>query len=231
MTTETNNPPSPAPPGKLLRTARLVICIGLFVGVLVFGIFAFEQLLNPQASSPIASQFGTGDTAPQVTSNQQPGNFIKAMAQPDPTKFVPILRENHHPGEVAPFINAAPYGQPPYRQPNSDREVWEFCAYRTNQPHHPDDAFAHYNAQAALRGMTLQSNEPTSAKLPNGLRAVWSNGTQTLELTAWPTIGGEVSLQPPFNQPRGPLDWVVKYSYPVGAEPITPNNKVLETRP
>jgi len=217
LTETEHNPPTDtptAPPSRALLITRVVISAGLCVGVLVFGVLAFEQLRQAPAATHTPQDFGKSSDVPELTIDKQDlPALMKSLGRPDASKYIPILRENPHPGSFTPFLNAAPYGQPPYRQPEVDGVVWEHCAYRTTEPTNPDAAVTHYAEQALARGLDLKSMSPTSDRNPGGIRAAWSDGRRTLEVTAWPTPGSTQVTRPPLK-PMGPLDWVVKYSYP-----------------
>lgn len=211
MTQPENNPPSdsaPAPPGKTLRTVRATIAIALIVGVGVFGVFAINELSKPTTAPAQNNGFGASTELPGGDPAGSDNSFID-LAKPNPRQFIPIQRENPHPGEFPPYADAAPYGQPPYQQPTVNNEVWEFCAYRVKQGS-VQDVIAHYHREAINRGLKLQTRDATSNRLPGGTKAVWSNGARTLELTARP-----MPVQPPL---RPELEWVVKYSYPEPAD-------------
>lgn len=220
MTSESNNPPDqtqPAPTGKAIRAARILITLGLFVGVLVFGVFAFTELASQRQAVALPNEFGASKPAqqPSPPQGQSMSDKFRSIAQRDPSKFIPIRRDNPHPGEIEPFLGAASYQKPPYRQPTTANEVWELCEYRTLDSD-PEAAFAYYHKQAAKRGLELRTHSPTSDNVPGGIKASWSDGSHRLELTAWPLKSPPV--QPPLK-PKTPLRWVVKYSYPEGSTP------------
>jgi len=222
VTDTPNNPPStseqtptePAPTDRRLKTLRLLIAVGLFGGVLVFGVFAFETLLNPPANNPRPDSFGKSDGPPMAQpAEQDAGDALRAMARPDPSKFIPIRRDNPHPGEIRPFLGAEHHGMAPYQQPVSQGEVWEVCHYQTTELHTPEDAFDYYHRQAEQRGLDLRRKAPIEKDTRGGLQASWGDGQRTLDLIVWHTQGQALETRPPLK-PRGPLDWVVKYSYP-----------------
>ncbi|MGB0766254.1 MAG: hypothetical protein ACPGYV_00935 [Phycisphaeraceae bacterium] len=228
MISSTNNPPkqrvdqavdndSAAQPSKALRTTRVVLAIGLFVGVAVFGVLTIQTLGDGPPTTALPTDFGAN---PQSAASMTPvppstptasGNPLAGLTGTDATQFVPIVRANPHPGRIVPFLNADAFGQPPYRQPFENREVWELCAYRVMDAS-PAQAFAYYDARASELGMSRLRRSATSAKRPGGIKAVWSDGTNQLELTAWPTPNAPPTAPP--LKPQTPLDWVVKYSYP-----------------
>lgn len=187
-----------------MRTARIVIALGLFIGVGVFGVFMVNELANPPQSVRPANQFGTNDQ-PLITPQLDGPGSLADLAKPNPQQFIPIIRDNPHPGRITPYRDADTFGQPPYRQPNDDGEVWEFAAYRMTDAK-AEQAVAHYADQAKARGLTLLRKGDTGSELPNGVKAIWTDGTDRLEVTAWPQ-----PVQPPV---RPMLNWVVKYSYP-----------------
>lgn len=228
MTQPPNNPPpDPAPPpGQALKATRIVIALGLIAAVGVFGVLAIRELAKPRPTTPTPRDFGASDAPPGRGDDGQrlPGdtereqtNPLLALAQGG--VGVPI---DHHPGRFEPFQGAASFIQPPYRQKNTDTEVWEFCSYRV-QDASPKAAFAHYAAQAEARGMKLMYNKPSDTRGPGGLIAAWSDGKKRLELTAWPTqTDRPLPPPPPPLRPVTPLDWVVKYSYPLPTDARTP---------
>ena len=206
-----NNPPSDdaAPvPGKAIRTARMLIALGLFVGVGIFAVFTIEELKQGPDTTPPPNDFGASNQAPAAPVGNDP---LAGLTGTDPTKFIPILRPNPHPGEISPFQKADPFGQAPYRQPSTGGEIWEFCAYRVSDAT-PKQAIKHYDQEARLRGMRLIHQAPTSNNKPGGVYAAWSDGRNSLNVTAWPTPNAPPPLPP--LKPTTPLDWVVKYSYP-----------------
>lgn len=214
-------PTDPATPGTALRLARAAIAVGLCAGVLVFGVYAFQQLAQPGQAPAPAHDFGTDAAiqAPATPRGDNAGERARSLGQLDPNKYIPIRRDNPHPGAIEPFLGAASARQPPYRQPNIADEVWELCHYRTADAD-PEAAFDYYHQQATQRGLTLRSRGKTSPNTPGGIAASWADGSHRLELTAWPTPDTPPA-KPPFK-PRTPLDWVVKYSYPEGTQPRTP---------
>lgn len=198
-----------------MRLVRVGISLGLIAGVLVYGGFALSRLSQPPTVERAMIDFNkASDAVMQQPDELSPAQAVAELARPDPSRFIPILRDNPHPGMIEPYQNAAPYGQPPYRQPNTDGEVWELCAYRVATSH-PADAIEHYAAQARARGLDLLASGPTTRRTPDGLVATWTDGSRTLQVTAWPTLGQ--TANPPVAaplRPVGSLDWVVKYSYP-----------------
>lgn len=198
--------------GRALQIARLLIAIGLFVGIAVFAVYTIEELKAGPPTGPPPTDFGASTNSPnqQTTPSTQGKNPLAGLTTPDPNNFRPIFRDNPHPGEIAPFLDAAPYGQPPYQQP-AGGEVWEFCVYQVKDAS-PSDLVAHYNRQARVRGMHLTKHEPTSANMPGGVVAAWSDGKKGLQVTVSPLPVTE-PVQPPLAPPT-PLRWVVKYSYP-----------------
>ncbi|MEM6260245.1 MAG: hypothetical protein AAF711_08670 [Planctomycetota bacterium] len=213
MTDPANNPPtrpSPAPPGKALKTARLLIALGLCVGIGVFAVYAIEELKAGAPRGGLPTDFGASDTSPGQQAVQS-NNPFAALATTDQSKFIPIERDNPNPGRIVPFMNAAPYGQPPYKQPIADNEVWELCVYQVKDAGIAE-LIGYYNRQAGQRGMKLTKQQPTSSNMPGGVVAAWSDGPVGLQVTAYPLRLAE-PVQPPLAPPT-PLRWVVKYSYP-----------------
>lgn len=216
MSESENNPPNAAGPSKALQLTRIAIAMALFIGVTLFGIFAIQDLQARQQTTAPDYNFGAIDQEPgsgmPMAGGLLPGGQALGL---DPNKFVPIDRENPHPGEVTPYQSADAFIQPPYRQPNTSQEVWEFCAYRVKDGT-TKAAFEHYNEQAKKRGLKLLRMDPTSSNRPGGIKAAWSDGKDRLELTAWPTPNAQPPLPP--LKPATPLDWVVKYSYPASRD-------------
>lgn len=212
MTQITNNPP-PAKPSQLLRLVRIAIGLGLLVGISIFAVFAIEELKAGSSNPPLPHDFGANSTAsnPSPTAMKPSANPLAGLTSTDPSKFIPILRENPHPGEIKPFLKADPFGQAPYRQPAAGGEVWEFCVYQVRDAS-LTDLVSHYDQQAKARGMRLKKQQATSSNLPGGMIASWSDGSRGLEVTAIPLPLSEPT-RPPLAPPT-PLRWVVKYSYP-----------------
>jgi len=216
LTTPANQPThdqaSPAS-GRTLQIVRALICLALAAGVLVFGILAVNELTHETTAQAPGRDFGTGHASPP---EPKPASHdpLQGLARLNPEQFIPITRANPHPGQIKPFQSAAAFIQPPYRQPTYNGEVWEFCAYRVEDAL-PSEAFNHYDTQARLLGLAIVQQGPTTNTAPGGIRARWSDGKRTLELTAWPTLGAPPAkpAQPPLRTPTA-LDWVVKYSYP-----------------
>lgn len=190
---------------------RLLIALGLVVGIAVFAVYTIEELKAGVTTYAPPTDFGAADTSPptEPTPSQGP-NALAGLTTTDTSKFIPILRENPHPGKVVPFMNAAPFGQAPYRQPTAGNEVWELCAYRVTDAS-LTDLVAHYDQQAKQRGMKLNKQRPTSDRQPGGIISSWTKGQERLEVTAWPMPSQPAT--PPLA-PKTPLQWVVKYSYP-----------------
>lgn len=205
-----------AKPGTALRRARLLIAFALLLGVSVFAALAIHDLKNnTQADNPAPSDYGTSDRQPGGSAVTQE-NPILALAGLDPDKYTKI---DHHPGRFAPFLGPDASISAPIQLPVVDGEAWEVCTYNSLNAKAPSaasatpsDAFAHYDRLARAKGLSLQFNNPTSAKTPGGLIASWSDGTRTLRLTAWPT--SDPAPPPTPLRPRTPLKWEVKYSYP-----------------
>ncbi|MEM9347080.1 MAG: hypothetical protein AAGB26_10735 [Planctomycetota bacterium] len=216
MTDQTNNPPAdqvPAPPGKALKITRLLIAVGLCVGIGVFAVYAIEELKAGAPRGGLPTDFGASDTSPgqQAGPAVQSNNPFAALATTDQSKYIPIDRDNPNPGQIVPFMNAAPYGQPPYKQPIAGNEVWELCVYQVKDASIAE-LIGYYNRQARRRGMQLTKQQPTSDNMPGGVVAAWSNGPIGLQVTVNPLPLTE-PVQPPLAPPT-PLRWVVKYSYP-----------------
>lgn len=201
-------------PSKALRFARLLIALGLAIGVLVFAVLMIEELKAGVTTDAIPADFGAAYTStPQQLAKPDSPNPLAGLTTTDPTKFIPILRDNPHPGEIMPFMKADPFGQPPYRQPTAGNDVWELCAYRVRDASLAD-LIAHYDQQARGRSMRLARQRPTT-RAAGGIVAAWSDGQRTLEVTALPLPMTEPTT-PPLAPPN-PLQWVVKYSYPEAA--------------
>lgn len=194
----------------------MLISLGLCVGIAVFAVFAvqtvktWEQMRQDANSHSIPTDFGSASFNPEGTQASNDDSLL-GLAKPNPAKFIPIVRENPHPGEIAPFLGTAPFGQPPYRQPPAGGVVWENCAYRV-----PDaglvDLIAHYDREAKAIGMRLTKQHPTGdSKRPGGIVTSWSAGSKHLRVTAWPLPTKQ--RQPPLKT-LAPLEWVVQYSYP-----------------
>ncbi|MFK7788277.1 MAG: hypothetical protein AB8C95_02135 [Phycisphaeraceae bacterium] len=190
---------------------RLAIASGLCVGIGVFAVLMVQELEAGRSTSALPSDFGTSDTEPTTGATAQGAAGLASLARVDPTKFVPITRDNKHPGQIAPFMRADPYGQMPYQQAAAG-EVWEFCAYRLRNAS-LTDLITHYDKQAKLSGMVLIKQKPTSNNMPGGVVVSWSDGRRGLEVTGWPMRSDQPIPQPPLR-PDTPLQWVVKYSYP-----------------
>jgi hypothetical protein len=206
-----NNPSQPsAEPTAALRRVRLAIAVGLCVAIGVFAVFTIEELANAAKTPPLPTDFGAATTTqPTASMRGADGSPLPAgFAGTDPSKFIPIFRDNPHPGEIVPFQQTAPLGQPPYRQPNADSEVWELCAYELRDAS-LDELMSYYDAKATARGLKLIKQQPTSANMPGGVEAAWSDGLRRLDVTARPLP----KPRPPLA-PANPLRWVVKYSYP-----------------
>ena len=206
-----HNPPAKndAPKqGQLLRVVRIVIAIALFAGIAVFSVITIEELMAGPPTNNLSSDFGASPTAYETqTDSTSP---LAGLSGVNPKTFLPILRPNPHPGQFKPYLNAAPYGQPPYFQ-NLGGEIWEHSNYKTPNAS-LTELIAHYNKQAALRGMKLNKQHPTSNEKPGGIVAAWTDGQTSLNVTAWP-LPNDKPVQPPLAPPT-PLQWVVKYSYP-----------------
>ncbi len=220
MNNPTPNPPAQPTPqatSKPLRIARLVISLGLIVGVGAFGVLAINDLSKPiTPTATNANTYGASDALPgdNRESRRLPGDL--EVKQTDPLLALGQIGHRtpiaHHPGKFKPFINAEAYQYPPFREKVVDSLVIEQCDYRyTNAT--PQQAFEHYNALAIERGMKLLHKNPSSAARPGGLIAAWTDGPRRFELSAWPTAGADPT--PPPLKPKTPLQWVVKYSYPV----------------
>lgn len=190
----------------------MLIAVGLCIGIAVFAVFTFQELAEGSTTYAPPQDFGTANSAAPAPAPPKPGvKSITSLASTDPSKFIPIERSNPHPGQIAPFLRADPYGQMPYQQPAVGGEIWEFCAYRVRDAS-LTDLFAHYNEQARLLGMTLLKQNPTSNNMPGGTVVSWSDGRRSLEVTAAPLPATQPAA-PPLAPPT-PLQWVVKYSYP-----------------
>lgn len=195
-----------------MRLARLAIALGLIVGIAVFAVFVVKELEAGYKVYASPSNFGAADTAPPPAPVQKNSrNPMAGLNKTDPSKFIPIVRDNPHPGQIPPFMQCDPFGQPPYRQPSAGGEVWEFCVYQVADAS-LTDLIGHYNTQAQARGMRLTKQKPTSDNLPGGLVASWSDGRAGLQVTATPLRTNAPALPP--LAPATPLRWVVKYSYP-----------------
>lgn len=193
-----------------MRIARLLIALGLCIGIAVFAVFTIEELKAGATTYAPPTSFGAADTSPAAVPTHSTGsNPLAGLSTTDPNKYIPILRDNPHPGKVAPFMRTAPLGQPPYYQ-TAGNEVWELCAYRVTDAS-LTALFAHYDQQAKQRGMKLNKQRPTSENRPGGIVLSWTKGQDRLEVTAWPLP--TESATPPLS-PKTPLQWVVKYSYP-----------------
>ena len=214
MTQSPNNPPSDtkdAPPGRALRIARLLIALGLVVGIGVFAVFTIEELRAGSTTYAPPTDFGASDEAPALPATAKSGPAALAdLAKLDPTRFPIIERPNPHPGEIVPFAEAAPLGQPPYYQAEAG-EVWELCVYELRNAS-MTELIAYYNAQAEERGLRLMKQKPTSANMPGGIVTTWGDGKKSLQVTSRPMPVTE-PITPPLAPPT-PLRWVVKYSYP-----------------
>jgi len=214
LTKPANNPPqdtAPSPPGQALRVARLLIAIGLCIGIGVFAVLTIQKLEAGQTSVKLPSDFGASKSSPAESAAVQGEHPLAGLTSTDPTKFIPIIRENPHPGRFVPFMRADPFGQVPYQQPVAGGEVWEFCAYRVKDAS-LTDLIAHYDAQAKTVGMKLIKQQPTSEKMPGGIEAAWSDGRRSLRVTAQPLAATQPDTPP--LRPDTPLQWVVQYSYP-----------------
>jgi len=214
LTTPTNNPPqasTPTPPGKAMLVARLIIAVGLCAGIAVFAVFTIKQLEAGQSAPTLPSDFGTSKTSPDDAAESRGDGPLPGLGGTDPTKYIPIVRENPHPGRFAPFLRADPFGQVPYREPIAGGIVVENCAYRVNDASLAD-LFAHYHDQAEQVGMKLTKQKETSKKMPGGIEAAWSDGRRSLRVTAQPLAPSQPAAPP--LRPETPLQWVVQYSYP-----------------
>ncbi len=226
LTHPANNPPdddAPAQAGKALRTARLVIALGLIIGVGVFGVLtaieindARNAMLQPAPQPGPANPFGVsgGTIGGEPQRLRLPGD-LDTPAPSDPLLalgqnpgLIPI---DHHPGRFKPFLRADAYLQPPYREPVVGGMVVEACAYQTEQGD-PQQAYEHYNTLALKRGMKQLHKRDTPPQRPGGVMAAWADESTRLYLNAWP---GTPEPTPAPVRPKTPLKWVVKYSYPV----------------
>ncbi len=184
------------------------------MGIAVFAVLTINQLEAGPSNNALPTDFGTSSAASTPPAPANSVSPLAGIAQVDPSKFIPIMRKNPHPGQIPPFLRADPYGQMPYQQAAAG-EVWEFCAYRVNDAS-LTDLIAHYNEQAKLADMKLVKQKPASENMPGGVVVSWSDGRRGLEVTAAP-LGSTKPAAPPLR-PDTPLQWVVKYSYPSKAQ-------------
>ena len=191
-----------------MRTARLLIAVVLFVGIAVFSVITIEELKAGARGTPPPTDFGAADSD-QGRASAASKAPLAGLTGTDPIKFPVIDRPNPHPGEIKPFADTAPLGQPPYRQAGAG-EIWEFCVYEL-----PDasmkELIAYYASEATKRDLKQIKLKPTSDNMPGGIEAAWGDGKERLEVTARPLPAQQVN--PPLAPPT-PLRWVVKYSYP-----------------
>ena len=213
MTNPSNNTPGETDqpgPSAALRYTRLLIALMLTTGVLVFGVFAIDELINNQPQTPPdLRQFGTADEERDLWAPVSGESFL-SIGQADPTQFPPIRgREVTHPGEIEPYLATAPYGVEPHRLTNTGSLVVEQCYYRR-----PDgDAaavIAYYGQQAESMGLRAVPNSGPDANNPRILLAAWSDGGRRLEIAAEQMP--ETPADPPLR-PTSAVNWVVKYIY------------------
>lgn len=216
MNKPANNPPkvsTPTTPSQALRVARLVIALGLCVGIGVFAVFTIQELEAGQRGTALPTDFGASKSSPADTAEAQSNDISKnplaGLGGLDPNKYPPITRPNPHPGQFAPFLRADPHSYP-YEQKFEGGETWEICTYQVKDAS-LRDLIAHYDAQAKQVGMTLSKHQPTSEAMPGGIEAAWSDGRRSLRVTGVPLPSRPA--QPPLR-PATPLQWVVQYSYP-----------------
>lgn len=214
MTKPANNPPqesTPTKPGQALRIVRLVIAVGLCVGIAVFAVLTIKELEAGQAATMLPNDFGAISKTQTFEAIPTQGDSpLGALGGLDPNKYPPILRDNPHPGRFAPFMRADPHTYP-YSQTFEGGETWEICSYKVKDANLAA-VIAHYGEQAASVGMKQIKHQPTSQALPGGIEAAWSDGRRSLRVTAAP-LPTEQPVAPPLKQPT-PLEWVVQYSYP-----------------
>lgn len=199
-----------------LLVARLVIALGLLVGVTIFGISAandlmasMDRLATPPAADPAAPQWqtphaeGFGDPNAPIGESLLGSNYRQI---------------DHDPGGLA-------------AMPGSVREVavqqkptnglTEEQAHYIAPLEDAIEAIDHYRRVAEQDGFNLRMPPGPMTRRAGGMNLQMQRGRQTLSVNAWPMDPSRPSDARPPLRPTTPYRITVILQYPVANPPAT----------
>lgn len=210
---EANTPPRPAATGRALGVARLVIALGLLIGVAVLGISAVNDLMDgldaAQTGRQTANPQDPGQWGPHSPGFEEPSNLDQVVAGLGSETHTRIDRD---PGRLAPPANAARSIALLIRE--REGQYRENAQYRVNNAS-VDDVIRHYQRVAQDAGFKPLTQGPVEG---GGLNVSLTRNGQVLIVRAWPVDPSELPPVRPPLQARA-VNLNVSLQYPIDDPP------------
>lgn len=195
-----------------MSIARLGVVVVLCVGLLVFGIFAVNDLADglkpPTPNAPAETlALGASDDPPMD------GDFLSARTadQALGPQYIPMEED--------------PAGLPPY--PGAERDVCQRLEagerYEDEQARYVvqgaslEQVMRHYQQAAADAGFVAHDSRPVQDR-PGSLITFFSRGDQTFKVAVVPINPGPLP-PPPALPPEPKLSITVQFRYPIASQP------------
>ncbi|MFI4859450.1 MAG: hypothetical protein ACIAXF_02090 [Phycisphaerales bacterium JB063] len=214
--TPPDDPPTPTdadsaaaspPPGRGLLAARFAVVALLSVGLLVFGLYAFNDLANGIPQPPTASATDTlaldPDSPPMTGGDMlQPESADEVLSD----NYIPI---DHDPARLPAYPGAERdvcHRLKPDGRFSDERAVYTVPGSDAT----PQDVIAHYRAAAEGAGFTVRSSRPVQGR-PDSLSTLFTRGEATLTVMVNP-----YRPAPPLEPS---LSVAVQFRYPIASQP------------
>ncbi|MEM9416098.1 MAG: hypothetical protein AAGA29_11585 [Planctomycetota bacterium] len=198
---------APPPHGRGLLAVRFAVVALLSVGLLVFAVYAFNDLANgmarpPAATAPDTLALDEGSTPMSGGNLLQPGSAGEVLSD----DYIPI---DHDPARLPAYPGAQ--RDACHRLKSDGRFHDEHAVYTvTELGAQPEDVMAHYRAAAEEAGFTIQASRPLQG-YPDSLSALFVRRSETFRVSVNP-----YRPAPPLAHS---LSVAVQFRYPIASQP------------
>ncbi|XAL99289.1 hypothetical protein OT109_17120 [Phycisphaeraceae bacterium D3-23] len=208
--TDADKDPASAPtaPGRGLLVVRFAVVVLLSIGLLVFAIYAFNDLAQGLDPPPDATATGTLALNEEGSSPLAGGDLLQPGSASDALSegYTPI---DHDPAHLPAYPGAERnvcHRLKPDGRYNDEQAVYTV----TDIGAQPQDVMDHYRAAAQSVGFTVHTSRPNQSR-PGSISTLFIRGEETFTVTVNP-------LRPaPPQMPSLSVD--VHFRYPIASRP------------